>query len=304
MLTEERIIGVMILGLNSEYNQIWTTKKESLRSFADIIAVALDKSYTYKELNIEHKKITEMYDQMVIANEKLKTVDATKSSILSYAQHYLQNPIADIVMGTSMIADGSFGVVPEELKKPTINIFENARHLSLTVKMWLKALDFEENRVTYKLVDLDLADTADKITKQWVDIAQSRNITLSFEIDNKPPYIIKADEVWIHEVVANLIDNAFKMTKEGFIKLKVEKVGIEKIRFSIADSGVGIDPETLPLLFQKFERGRAGWKNNIEGTGLGLYLSKKIIEEGHHGKIWAESKGAGKGATFVFEVLI
>ena len=94
------------------------------------------------------------------------------------------------------------------------------------------------------------------------------------------------------------------MTEKGFIKVKIEKMGIEKIRFSVADGGIGIDEQTLSMLFQKFERGHTGWKNNVEGTGLGLYISKKIVEEGHHGRIWAESKGVGKGATFYVELPI
>jgi signal transduction histidine kinase len=302
LLTEERVIGVMILGLTSDYEQIWTTKKESLRSFADIIAVALDKSYTYQELNAQRKNLTVMYQQMVEANKKLKTVDETKSSILSFAQHYLQNPITDIVMASSMLADGSFGDKIEDIKKASVKLLESARHLSLTVKMWLRALDFEENRVEYKMENFDLADMVNKISKDWTLIAQNRSINFSFETDNHPPYTVNGDQIWMHEVIINLIDNAFKMTEKGFIKLKVEKIGIETIRFSITDSGVGIEGETLPTLFQKFERGRAGWKNNVEGTGLGLYISKKIVEEGHHGRIWADSEGAGKGATFYVEL--
>lgn len=304
LLTEERVLGAVLLGYTSSYDQFSRTEKESLKSFANVIAGALDKSYIYKELTIANKNLMKINKKMELANEKLKTVDETKSSILSFAQHYLQNPIANIVMASSMLSDGSFGETNPKVIKASTQLFESARHLALTVKMWLKALDFEENRVTYKMADFDFADMVNRIIKDWTLIAKDKNITLSLETDNHSPYIVKADQAWIYDVILNLVDNAFKMTKEGFIKLKVEKVGIEKIQFSVSDSGVGIDIETLPLLFQKFERGHAGWKNNVEGTGLGLYISKKIVEEGHHGHIRAESEGVGKGATFYVELPI
>jgi signal transduction histidine kinase len=277
-------------------------EKKSLKSFADVIAGALDKSYAYRELTTVNKNLTDVNKEIELAHEKLKTVDETKSSILSFAQHYLQNPIENIVMASSMLADGSFGENLEDLKKVSAKLFESARHLSLTVKMWLKALDFEENRVKYQKEKFDLANLIDNILKDWELIAQNRGVTLSFKKSGHPPFSVNADKAWIHDVVINLIDNAFKMTEKGSIEVKLEKVGIEKIRLSITDSGVGIDEQTAAVLFQKFERGHAGWKKDVEGTGLGLYISKKIIEEGHGGRIWAESEGAGRGATFYIEL--
>ena len=298
LLTEERVIGAMILGLTSTYEQIWATQKESLKSFADVIAVALDKSYTYRELDTANASLKEMYGQMVEANKKLKTIDETKSTILSFASHHLQN----VVMGTSMIADGSFGAISPEVKNAAVKTFESARHLSLTIKLWLKALEFEENRVTYKMTKFDLADLVNRIATDWTLVATTRKLDFAVETDNHAPYTILADENWMRDVIMNLTDNAFKMTEKGFVKIKIEKIGIEKIRLSVSDSGVGIDAETLPKLFEKFERGDEGYKKDIEGTGLGLYISKKIIEDGHKGRIWAESAGHEKGATFSIEL--
>ena len=302
LLTEERVIGVMILGLTSTYNQIWMTKEESLKSFADVIAVALDKSYTYSELGESNKRMQDLYAKMVDQNKQLKTIDETKSNILSFASHHLQNPMENVVMGTSMIADGSFGAISPEVKNAAVKTFESARHLSLTIKLWLKALEFEENKITYSMKKFDLLDVVNSLSKDWTMVATTRGIAFTIETDNKSPYNIVADQAWIRDVIMNLTDNAFKMTEKGFIKIKVEKIGIEKTRLSVIDSGVGIDTETLPKLFTKFERGDEGYKKDIEGTGLGLYISKKIIEDGHHGRIWAESVGHEKGATFSIEL--
>lgn len=302
LYTEERVIGVMILGLTSTYNQIWMTKEESLKSFADVIAVALDKAYTYAELGDSNKRMKDLYAKMVEQNKQLRTIDETKSTILSFASHHLQNPMENVVMGTSMIADGSFGAISPEVKNAAVKTFESARHLSLTIKLWLKALEFEENRVTYKMAKFDLADLVKRIATDWTLVATERKIDFSVETDNKSPYTIFADEQWMRDVIMNLTDNAFKMTEKGFVKIKIEKIGVEKIRLSVSDSGVGIDAETLPKLFEKFERGDEGYKKDIEGTGLGLYISKKIIQDGHSGRIWAESAGHEKGSTFFVEL--
>src|SRR3989344_1357790 len=94
LLTEERVIGAVLLGYNSSYDQFSQTEKESLKSFANVITSALDKSYAYKELTTANKNLTAVNKEMELANEKLKTVDETKSSILSFAQHYLDKSYA------------------------------------------------------------------------------------------------------------------------------------------------------------------------------------------------------------------
>ena len=302
LLTEEHVLGVVVLGYTLPYEKIPEVEKETIKSFASVIAVALDKARTYRELDTANASLKEMYGQMVEANKKLKTIDETKSTILSFASHHLQNPMENVVMGTSMIADGSFGAISPEVKNAAVKTFESARHLSLTIKLWLKALEFEENRVTYKMAKFDLADLVNRIATDWTLVATTRKLDFSVETDNKPPYTILADENWMRDVIMNLTDNAFKMTEKGFVKIKIEKIGIEKIRLSVSDSGVGVDAETLPKLFEKFERGDEGYKKDIEGTGLGLYISKKIIEDGHKGRIWAESAGHEKGATFSIEL--
>ena len=306
LLTEERVLGAVVLGYTLAWDKITEVERETMKSFADVIAVALDKSRAYRELDGANANLKNLYGQMVEANKKLKTIDETKSTILSFASHHLQNPMENIVMGTSMMADGSYGVPTPEMKKAAVGVFESARHLSLTIKLWLKALDFEEDKVKFKLEKFDLAELVNRLAKEWTMVSTERKIDFSVETDNKTPYSILADEGWLRDVAMNLIDNAFKMTEKGFVKVKIEKVigsdKMEKIRMSVSDSGVGIDAETLPKLFEKFERGDEGYKKDIEGTGLGLYISKKIIEDGHHGRIWAESAGHDKGATFFVEL--
>lgn len=298
LLTEEKFVGVLVFGIHLAYEELPMLEREAIKSFSDIIAIVLDKAYIYRKMDEVNQSLISANIELLKANEELKTIDETKSAILSGASHHLQNPLQNIVMGTSMLMDGSFGEISPGAKKAVAQIFESARHLTITFKMWLKTLDFENNKVEYNMENFDLAELVEKTIAEWKVSAKERGLEISFENDGHPPYNINGDTEWIREVIVNLVDNALKMTEKGFVKLRIEKLGLEEIQLSVTDSGTGMSPETMKHLFQKLEKGKEGWKKDIYGTGLGLYLSKKIIEDGHKGNIWAESKGENQGSTF------
>jgi two-component system sensor histidine kinase VicK len=108
--------------------------------------------------------------------------------------------------------------------------------------------------------------------------------------------IVEADRERITQVISNLLSNALKFTEEGYILISTEKKG-KDLLVTVKDTGVGIDQEVLPRLFSKFIT------KSEKGTGLGLYISKNIVER-HGGKIWAENNADGKGATFTFSIPI
>ena len=112
--------------------------------------------------------------------------------------------------------------------------------------------------------------------------------------------MITADPGKISQVISNLVDNAIKYTPSGSVEVKVSD-GEGKVRIAIKDSGVGLTPEMMPKLFEKFVRADDAGKVNYSGTGLGLYVAKQMVEA-HKGKIWAESEGVGKGSTFIVEL--
>ena len=110
--------------------------------------------------------------------------------------------------------------------------------------------------------------------------------------------LVQADKGRIIQIISNLLDNAIKFTKEGAIYISLErKDGSEDVLVSVKDPGQGINPEILPKLFTKF----ATKSESETGTGLGLFISKSIVEA-HGGRIWAENNTDGKGATFAFSL--
>jgi len=116
---------------------------------------------------------------------------------------------------------------------------------------------------------------------------------LMFSLISKGDFLVEADKERLSQVISNLIDNAIKFTQEGSIVISSQKSDNDSIVVSIKDTGTGIDSKIMPRLFSKFAT------NSITGTGLGLFISKKIVEA-HGGRIWAENNPFGKGATFSF----
>ena len=155
--------------------------------------------------------------------------------------------------------------------------------------------------VAFKFVRVEIEDGGDDNNR--------RKILYKFTKDKDEERIIEVDRTRLSQVISNLLDNAIKFTKEGgTISIEVEKKkdsnnnntnnnNKEVVIVSIKDTGSGIDSNILPRLFERFV------SKSFRGTGLGLFISKSIIEA-HGGKIWAENNSDGKGATFAFSLLL
>ena len=145
---------------------------------------------------------------------------------------------------------------------------------------------------------VDLSKLAYDVAEALAPNIEQKGLRLKLEIE--PDIVVEADVGKMRQIIGNLIDNAVKYTPKGSITVRVRKLD-KTMRLEISDTGVGIKPETLPKLFQKFSRAEDASKANVLGTGLGLYVAKKLIEA-QNGRISAESEGEGKGAAFSVEL--
>ena len=122
-------------------------------------------------------------------------------------------------------------------------------------------------------------------------IRKIKDVKVSFM--RKGDFLVEADKGRLNQVISNLIDNAIKFTQEGRIVISSQRSDDDNVIVSIKDTGTGIDPEIMPRIFSKFAT------KSFIGTGLGLFISKKIVEA-HSGRMWAENNPFGKGDTFAF----
>lgn len=248
----------------------------------------------------QREKLQILSKNLEDANEKLQSLDKLKTEFLSLASHQLRSPLTAIIGYTSMLLDGSFGEINDKQKEAIDRVYQSSRHLSLTVEDLLNVSKIEQGGMQYVKVPFDFEKASADLAKDLSVTAQKKGLKLTFETDGKSPYKVNGDMEKIRQVILNFIDNSIKYTKEGSINVLLSK-NEKTIRLSIKDTGMGMTPEIKAKLFQKFARAEGG-KMNAGGSGLGLYLAKKIIEEGHNGKVGVDSEGMNKGSTFWMEL--
>ena len=235
-------------------------------------------------------------------NEKLKVFDMLKSKFLSLTSHQLRNPISVIKYCTSLFLEGEYGEISDLQKEQIVQMSQRAEDMNDDVDKYLTIAKIDQGGLAYNLAKLDLTELIKKMIEGQKIIAQNKGLSLSFENNGQSQYFVNGDKIQLKQVIQILIDNAIKYTPKGWVKVDLSKnKGNGKIRLAISDSGRGIKPEIIPTLFKEFSRGDVG-KDHPDGSGIGLYSAREIIEKGHNGKIWVESEGDGKGSTFIIEL--
>jgi hypothetical protein len=270
----------------------------------NILKQHLVEGYTLnlKRLKEADNKILELQakiNEVEETNKTLKKVSHLKNEFVSLATHQIRGPLGAIKGYVSLLMEGDYGNVPKEFIEPLDIIFKSTDSLSKTVNDFLDISRIEQGAMKYHLKDFDLRDLVLEVSKEMKHSIERSGLELRVDI-TKSHCLVHDDKAKLKQVFINLIDNANKYTKTGWIEVSLNRSG-DKAVFGVKDSGVGIAKETLPLLFHKFSRAQDANKANILGTGLGLYIAKKLVDA-QNGRIWAESDGVGKGSQFYVEL--
>ena len=249
-----------------------------------------------REIHIR-EKIENLAEKLEYANKKLKDIDDQKTEFMSLASHQLRTPLTSIKGYSSMIKSGDFGKISSEQKEPLDIIFMSTENMNNLIDDFLNASRIEKKRgFDYNFV----VDNPINLIKEIIDnlSIQIKNKGLKFVYENKinKEVKIKFDNRTLLQAISNLIQNAIKYTNNGSITVKISRTN-NHLEFSVKDSGIGMTSDDLKMLFKRFFRSDSVKIDHPEGTGLGLYLAERIILD-HGGKIWAESKGIGKGSSF------
>jgi len=243
---------------------------------------------THRQIR-RREKIEEMY-------KKLKKLDKAKTEFISIASHQLRTPLTAIKGYISMILEGNYGKLPEEIKQPMENVYESNERLITLVNDLLNISRIESGKLELELEKSSIEKLITEVIKDLKIKADKKGIDLIWQKPEKEIPEIKIDYDKIRQVVMNIIDNSIKYTEKGKVTVSAKKEN-DKIKITISDTGEGMNQEEIEHLFERFSRGSAGNKLYTEGAGLGLYVGKKFIEM-HNGNIRAESEGQGKGSTF------
>lgn len=290
LIIREEPIGVIIISLGIDEKDLSEYEMDLIERLSSTIGIAMDNALLYQRIQD--------------ANNKLKQLDKLKDEFVSLASHELRTPLTAIKSYLWMTLEGKGGALSEKQKYYLTRSYSSADRLSKLVNDMLNVSRIESGRIMLDKKEISLETLSQEVIAEILPRAQELGISLLLSPVNTLP-MVSADPDKIKEVLINLIGNSLKFTpsggtvtisfdkKEGFVETKV------------TDTGKGISEENIKKLFQKFGilEGTYAVSEQSQGTGLGLYITKSIIEL-HGGSIYAFSAGVQKGTSFSFTLPI
>ncbi len=237
--------------------------------------------------------------ELTQANEQLRNLDEIKSGFISVVAHQLRTPLSGIKWTLNLLQNGDLGSLTEEQKNFLMKAYESNDRMISLVNDLLGADRIDSGKARYTLLPLPLVSVIESVLFEMTPQATARGLTISFEKSRTPFPEVLADAERIRAVLQNLIENAVKYSRSGgAILVALSQPSPEYAQVAIQDNGIGIPKEDQRNIFSRFFRAENAVKIETEGSGLGLYIAKSIVER-HGGRIWFESP-KGKGVTFAF----
>lgn len=233
-----------------------------------------------------------------VANRHLQQLDQAKSEFVSIASHQLRTPMTGIMGYLSMMVSGDFGSIDPKHLIILRTLLDESQRMIRLINLFLNVSKIEAGKFTITKKEVQLGDVIEREVNELTKIASDKKLTLTFVRPKKPLPVIVADADKLQDVFLNLIDNAIKYTTKGTITVSAEADN-GGVTVHVKDTGIGIKPEDIHELFNKFVRAQGIAQIHPDGSGLGLFIAKSVVE-GHGGRIWVDSGGLGKGSTFSF----
>lgn len=282
----QHIFSVITAGKEKSHSKIIQFKHTEEDFYFNVICTLVKDSYNnITGIVILFQNVTE-----------LKALEKIKANFISTISHEFKTPLTSIMIGTSLVLDEHIGILNEKQKNIVATIKDDSEKLSELVTNLLQLSKIESNNEIYDFKACSIVGIIDTCVKNFYERAEVNQVNLYYDADESLPRI-KADSEKIIWVVNNLISNAMKYTNAGdeiFISAEVKH---SEMYVSVKDTGVGIPQKYKEKIFDKFVQ-VIGSDSEARGTGLGLTISKEIVEA-HNGTIWCESE-VDAGSTFTF----
>jgi signal transduction histidine kinase len=294
-------LGYIFLGNKKSGNLYSKDDLHMLQLMADELAIATQNALHFEEIQKFNITLQDKVDlattQLRHANVRLKELDKTKNEFISMASHQLRTPLTTIKGYLSMILEGDVGKVKAAEKDMIQQAYDSAQNMVDLIADLLNVSRLQSGKFVIENKPTDLADMIDREIKKLREQAANRKIKLSYDKPASIP-ILSLDETKMRQVVMNFIDNAIYYTPPGgSIRVALE-ASPQSVKYTVTDTGLGVPANVQHHLFSKFYRAENAKKMRPDGTGLGLFMAKKVIVA-QGGAIIFKSE-EGKGSTFGF----
>ncbi|MDQ3744655.1 MAG: ATP-binding protein [Acidobacteriota bacterium] len=275
--------------------------EELSRQNRDLVQVLGELEEKREQLEQVNRRLEESNRELNEANAKLRELSAMKEEFLALTTHDLRSPLTVISGVINFFTSGRLGDLTPEQKNMVAMMERNTQNLIELVNDLLDASKLESGTMRLDAASISLRGLIDELREQMQPLAAEKEIALEEEIPEDLP-ALRADRAKLRRVLVNLISNALKFTpKGGRVRLSAAREGT-LVRVSVSDTGVGIPPEDVHDIFDKYAQARSRATRSEKGTGLGLYITRQLVEL-HGGKIGVQSE-VGKGSTFSFTIPI
>jgi signal transduction histidine kinase len=294
-------IGYIMLGLKKSGNPYTSQDLKVLEIVGNELVISTQNALRFEEIenfNITlQQKVDDATKQLRRTNEKLKLMDETKDEFISMASHQLRTPLTSVKGYLSMVLEGDAGKLSEMQTKLLDQAFVSSQRMVYLIADLLNVSRLRTGKFVIEPIPTNLADVIEGEISQLQETAKSRNLTLSYEKPENFPWL-KLDETKIRQVIMNFVDNAIYYTPSGG-KIEVKLADKDKsIEFTVTDNGIGIPKAEQHHMFTKFYRAANAKKARPDGTGLGLFMARKVIIAQGGSAIFQSQEG--KGSTFGF----
>ena len=263
-------------------------------------ALALAKAIaTQTSIHLETLRLNEELQKRAA---ELLELDRLKSGFLANMSHELRTPLNSILGFADVMLMELDGPLTPHMDNDLKLIQKNGQHLLHLINDVLDMAKIESGRMNLNPEKFRLHDLLEDVNSITSTLASERNLSLFIEPDSDQEVEIYADNTRLRQVMINLVNNAIKFTEQGKIAIRAAKQDSTTVLITVKDTGIGIPAEKLEDVFQEFTQVDTSTTRKVGGTGLGLPISRRLIEM-HGGRLWAESTGVpGEGSTFLVEL--